>query len=194
VCATFRHRLHPDLLRDAVSTLGRRPKSLPEPTLAAIDPKGGGNPRTFDSEQFFDQIENVNARTTGRGPPGIPAGKDRPQNRTKPMNGRVEFRVFRAGRRNTVCAIGRSRSQWRRPSPSIQMRCSLFPRTENLRVDRDLEATESPSGFWNQAQVRAVFSAQEGGPVDGFTWRIPNCQLPAKRQEFRAGRARFEVR
>jgi hypothetical protein len=144
----------------------------PEPPIAAIDPKAGGN-LEISIRNNSSQIETYQLAPAGRGLEFLPPKADVSIGPTDER--RVEFRVFpaegSAGVRDWTLKIAGGASL------GMPMRVVLIPRAATVVWTADLDGDGSAEWILESAQVRAVFSAQDGGRWMEFTWKDTNTDF-----------------
>jgi hypothetical protein len=151
---------------------GPQTEITPEPPIAAIDPKGGGN-LEISVRNNSSQIETYRLEPAGEGLEFLPAKTDLSIGPTDER--RIEFRVFAAagvtGMRDWTLKISNGADL------AIPMRLALVPRTATLAWTADLDGDGEPEWILESAKVRAVFSTQDGGRWMEFTWKDTNANF-----------------
>jgi hypothetical protein len=151
---------------------GPQTEITPEPPIAAIDPKGGGN-LEISIRNNSSQIQTYHLEPAGQGLEFLPPKADVSIGPTDER--RVEFRVFPAegiaGVRDWTLKIAGGADL------AMPMRLVLVPRTSAIAWTADLDGDGSPEWILESAKVRAVFSAQDGGRWMEFTWKDTNTNL-----------------
>jgi hypothetical protein len=151
---------------------GPQTEITPEPPIAAIDPKGGGN-LEISIRNNSSQIETYRLEPAGEGLEFLPAKTDLSIGPTDER--RVEFRVFAAGgitgMRDWTLKISNGADL------AVPMRLALIPRTATLAWTADLDGDGEPEWILESAKVRAVFSTQDGGRWMEFTWKDTNANF-----------------
>jgi hypothetical protein len=173
-------RAHVQLFRPASVRLlsgmqfhfGPQTEITPEPPIAAIDPKGGGN-LEISIRNNSSQIETYRLVPAGEGLEFLPDKTDLSIGPTDER--RVEFRVFAAegasGVRDWTLKIANGADL------AIPMRVALVPRTATLVWTADLDGDGISEWVLESAKVRAVFSSQDGGRWTEFTWKDTNTNF-----------------
>ena len=151
---------------------GPQTELTPEPPIAAIDPKGGGN-LEISIRNNSSQIQTYHLEPAGQGLEFLPPKTDVSIGPTDER--RVEFRVFPAegiaGVRDWTLKIAGGADL------AMPMRVVLVPRTAAVAWTADLDGDGAPEWILESAKVRAVFSAQDGGRWMEFTWKDTNTNF-----------------
>ena len=152
---------------------GPQTEITPEPPIAAIDPKGGGN-LEISIRNNSSQIQTYHLEPAGEGLEFLPPKTDISIGPTDER--RVEFRVFpaegTAGVRDWTLKVGR-----RRRSRHADARGAGAAQPAAVAWTADLDGDGSPEWILESAKVRAVFSAQDGGRWMEFTWKDTNTNF-----------------
>ncbi len=151
---------------------GPQTEITPDPPVAAIDPKAGGN-LEIAIRNNSTQIQTYRLEASGDGLEFLP-----PQTEVSiaPTDERrVELRVFAAqgiaGLRDFLLKVSGGATL------SIPMRVVLLHRDQTVCWTADLDADGTPEWILESAKVRAVFSAQDGGRWMNFTWKDTNTNF-----------------
>ncbi|MCX6628837.1 MAG: beta-galactosidase [Candidatus Solibacter sp.] len=152
--------------------IGPQTEITPEPPIAAIDPKGGGN-LEISIRNNSSQIQTYRLEPAGQGLEFLPPKTDVSIGPTDER--RVEFRVFpaegTAGVRDwTLKTAGGA-------DLAMPMRVVLVPRATSVAWTADLDGDGTPEWILESAKVRAVFSAEDGGRWMEFTWKDTNTNF-----------------
>ena len=151
---------------------GPQTELTPEPPIAAIDPKGGGN-LEISIRNNSSQIQTYHLEPDGKGMEFLPPKTDVSIGPTDER--RVEFRVFPAE------GIARVRDWTLKIAGgadlALPMRVVLVPRTATVAWTADLDGDGAPEWILESAKVRAVFSTQDGGRWMEFTWKDTNTNF-----------------
>jgi hypothetical protein len=151
---------------------GPQTELTPEPPVAAIDPKAGGN-LEISIRNNSPQIETYHVEPSGEGLEFLPAKTEISIGPTDER--RVEFRVFpaegSAGVRDWTLKISGG------AAVVMPMRVVLIPRNASVVWSADLDGDGSPEWVLESAKVRAIFSAQDGGHWLEFTWKDTNTNF-----------------
>ncbi len=144
----------------------------PEPPIAAIDPKAGGN-LEISIRNNSTQIQTYHLAPAGQGLEFLPPKAEVSIGPTDER--RVEFRVFAAegiaGVRDWTLRIANGADL------AVPMRVVLIPRTATVAWTADLDGDGLPEWILESTKVRAIFSAQDGGRWMEFTWKDTNTNL-----------------
>jgi hypothetical protein len=144
----------------------------PDPPIAAIDPKGGGN-LEISVRNNSAQIQTYQLAPAGQGLEFLPPKAEVSIGPTDER--RVEFRVFpaegTAGVRDWTLRVSGGASL------VVPMRVAPVPRTATVVWTADLDGDGAPEWILESAKVRAVFSAQDGGRWMEFTWKDTNTDF-----------------
>lgn len=151
---------------------GPQTELTPEPPIAAIDPKGGGN-LEISIRNNSSQIQTYHLEPAGRGLEFLPPKRDVSIGPTDERH--VEFRVFPAEGSAGV-------HDWTLKTAggadlAMPMRVVLVPRIATVAWTADLDGDGAPEWILESAKVRAVFSAQDGGRWMEFTWKDTNTNF-----------------
>ena len=138
----------------------------PEPPVAVIDPKAGGN-LEISIRNNSTQIQTYHLEASGNGLEFLPPKTEISIGPTDER--RVELRLFAAG-------AGAGLRDWtlkitNGATLAMPMRVLLLPRGQSVCWTADLDADGVPEWILESAKVRAVFSAQDGGRWMDFTWK-----------------------
>src|SRR5450759_2894670 len=151
---------------------GPQTELTPEPPIAAIDPKGGGN-LEISIRNNSSQIQTYHLAPAGQGLELLPPKTDVSIGPTDER--RVEFRVFpaegSAGVRDWTLKIAGGADL------AMPMRVVLVPRTATIAWAADLDGDGASEWILESAKVRAVFSAHDGGRWMEFTWKDTNTNF-----------------
>ncbi|MEO8370945.1 MAG: beta-galactosidase [Candidatus Solibacter sp.] len=151
---------------------GTQTEVTPEPPVAPVDPKAGGN-LEISLRNNSSQIQTYHLEPSGAGLEFLPPKADVSVGPTDER--RVEFRVFAAegvtGLRDwTLKSSGGA-------DVTMPMRVILVPRTATVVWSADLDGDGAPEWILESSKVRAVFSAQDGGRWMEFTWKDTNTNF-----------------
>jgi len=151
---------------------GPQTEMTPEPPIAAVDPKGGGN-LEISIRNNSSQIQTYHLEPAGPGLEFLPPKTDVSIGPTDER--RAEFRVFpapdAAGVRDWTLKITGDADL------VMPMRLVLVPRAGTVAWTADLDGDGSPEWILESAKVRAVFSAQDGGRCMELTWKDTNTNF-----------------
>jgi Glycosyl hydrolases family 35 len=151
---------------------GPQTEITPEPPIAAIDPKGGGN-LEISIRNNSPQIQTYHLEPAGPGLEFLPPKTDVSIGPTDER--RVEFRVFPAegstGVRDWTLKVAGGADL------ALPMRVVMVPRTGTVTWTVDLDGDGAPEWILETSKVRAVFSAQDGGRWMEFTWKDTNTNF-----------------
>jgi Glycosyl hydrolases family 35 len=151
---------------------GPQTEITPEPPIAAIDPKGGGNIE-ISIRNNSPQIQTYHLEPAGPSLEFLPPKTDLSIGPTDER--RVEFRVFPAeggaGVRDWTLKVSGGADL------AMPMRLVLVPRTGTIAWTADLDGDGAPEWILESAKVRAVFSLQDGGRWMEFTWKDTNTNF-----------------
>jgi hypothetical protein len=173
-------RAHTQLFRPASIRLlsgmqfhfGPQTEITPEPPIAVVDPKAGGN-LELSIRNNSTQIQTYHLEPSGEGLEFLPPKSDVSIAPTDER--RVEFRVFAAenlsGLRDWSLKIANGTTL------VMPMRVVLLPRGQTVCWSADLDADGAPEWILESAKVRAVFSTQDGGRWMDFTWKDTNTNF-----------------
>ena len=144
----------------------------PDPPIAAIDPKGGGN-LEISIRNNSAQIQTYQLAAAGQGLEFLPPKAEVSIGPTDER--RVEFRVFpaegTAGVRDWTLKVSGGAAL------VVPMRVVPIPRAATVVWTADLDGDGAPEWILESAKVRAVFSAQDGGRWMEFTWKDTNTDF-----------------
>ncbi len=151
---------------------GSQTELTPEPPVAAIDPKAGGNVE-ISVRNNSSQIQTYHLEPKGAGLEFLPPKAELSVGPTDER--RVEFRVFAAegvaGLRDwTLKSSGGA-------DVTLPMRLILVPRNATVVWSEDLDGDGAPEWILESSKVRAIFSAQDGGRWMEFTWKDTNANF-----------------
>jgi hypothetical protein len=151
---------------------GPQTEITPEPPIAAIDPKGGGN-LEISIRNNSPQIQTYHLEPAGEGLEFLPPRIDVSIGPTDER--RAEFRVFAAeglaGVRDFALKMAGGADL------AMPMRLVLVPRSAAIAWSADLDGDGAPEWILESAKVRAVFSGQDGGRWMEFTWKDTNTNF-----------------
>ena len=151
---------------------GAQTEITPEPPIAVIDPKAGGN-LEISIRNNTTQIQTYRVEAAGEGIEFLPAKTDVSIAPTDERT--VELRAFAPqaapGLREWTLKISNGASQ------AMPMRVVLLPRGRTVAWTADLDGDGNPEWVLESAKVRAVFSAQDGGRWMEFTWKDTNTNF-----------------
>jgi hypothetical protein len=151
---------------------GPQTEIAPDPPIAVIDPKAGGN-LEISIRNNSTQIQTYHLEPSGEGLEFLPPKTDVSIAPTDER--RVELRVFAAeglsGLREWNLKIANGAVL------TLPMRLVLLPRGQTVCWTADLDADGAPEWILESAKVRAVFSAQDGGRWMDFTWKDTNTNF-----------------
>jgi len=151
---------------------GAQTELTPEPPVASIDPKAGGN-LEISVRNNSSHIQTYHLEPKGAGLEFLPPKTDLSVGPTDER--RVEFRVFAA---EGVTGV----RDWTLKSSggadvTMPMRAILVPRNAAVVWSADLDGDGAPEWILESSKVRAVFSAQDGGRWMEFTWKDTNTNF-----------------
>jgi hypothetical protein len=151
---------------------GAQTEITPEPPVAVIDPKAGGN-LEISIRNNSTQIQTYHLEPSGEGLEFLPPKTDVSIGPTDER--RVELRVFAgeglSGQRDWSLKVGNGAAL------TVPMRLVLLPRGQTVCWTADLDGDGAPEWILESAKVRAVFSAQDGGRWMDFTWKDTNTNF-----------------
>ncbi len=151
---------------------GPQTELTPEPPVAVIDPKAGGN-LEISIRNNSTQIQTYHLEPSGDGLEFLPPKSEVSIGPTDER--RLELRVFAAAGLEGL-------HDWRLKVTDgavvvIPMRVVLLPRGQTVVWSGDLDADGAPEWILESGKVRAVFSAQDGGRWMDFTWKDTNTNF-----------------
>jgi hypothetical protein len=151
---------------------GPQTEITPEPPIAVVDPKAGGNIE-ISIRNNSTQIQTYRLEASGEGLDFLPPKTDVSIAPTDER--RVELRVFGAeglsGLREWTLKASNGATL------AMPMRILLLPRGQTVIWSADLDADGTPEWILESPKVRAVFSAQDGGRWMDFTWKDTNTNF-----------------
>jgi hypothetical protein len=151
---------------------GPQTEITPEPPVAVIDPKAGGN-LEISIRNNSTQIQTYHLEAFAEGLEFLPPKSDVSIGPTDER--RVELRVFAAeglsGLRDWTLKVANGAAL------AMPMRLVLLPRGQTVCWSADLDADGTPEWVLESAKVRAVFSTQDGGRWMEFTWKDTNTNF-----------------
>ncbi|MEO8597462.1 MAG: beta-galactosidase [Candidatus Solibacter sp.] len=151
---------------------GPQTELTPEPPVAPIEPKAGGN-LEISLRNNSPQIQTYHLEPSGHGLEFLPPRADLSVAPTDER--RIEFRVFAAegvaGLRDwTLKTSGGS-------DLALPMRVILVPRNATVVWSADLDGDGAAEWILESTRARAVFSAADGGRWMEFTWKDTNANF-----------------
>jgi hypothetical protein len=151
---------------------GPQTEITPDPPVAVIDAKAGGN-LEISIRNNSTQIQTYHLEPSGEGLEFLPAKTEVSIAPTDER--RVELRVFAAeglsGLRDWTLKITNGAAL------NLPMRVVLLPRGQTAVWSADLDADGVPEWILESGKVRAVFSTQDGGRWMDFTWKDTNTNF-----------------
>ena len=151
---------------------GAQTEITPEPPVAVIDPKAGGN-LEISIRNNSTQIQTYHVEASGEGLEFLPPKTDVSIGPTDER--RVELRLFAreglSGLRDWSLKVANGAAL------TMPMRLVLLPRTQTVSWTADLDGDGASEWILESAKVRAVFSAQDGGRWMDFTWKDTNTNF-----------------
>jgi hypothetical protein len=151
---------------------GPQTEITPEPPVAVIDPKAGGN-LEISIRNNSTQIQTYHLEASGEGLEFLPAKSDVSIGPTDER--RVEVRVFAregiSGLRDWTLKVTNGAVL------TMPMRMVLLPRGQTVVWSADLDGDGTPEWILESGKVRAVFSSQDGGRWMDFTWKDTNTNF-----------------
>jgi len=151
---------------------GAQTELTPEPPVAPIDPKAGGN-LEISVRNNSSQIQTYHLEPKGAGLEFLPSKADLSVGPTDER--RLEFRVFAA--EGATGLLDWTLKSSGGADVTIPMRLIAVPRNATVVWSADLDGDGEPEWILESSKVRAVFSAQDGGRWMEFTWKDTNANF-----------------
>ncbi len=155
---------------------GTEAEITPDPPIAIIEPKAGGD-LEFSIRNNWPGIQNYVMQASGAGLDILPAKSDIAVDAEAER--RTKVRIFAQdgveGLRDWNLKVTGGATQ------DLPMRVLLLPRNRTVAWSADLDGDGSPEWILENGKVRAIFSSQDGGRWMEFNWKDTNLNfLPAQ--------------
>jgi hypothetical protein len=171
---------------------GSQTELTPDPPIAPIEPKAGGN-LEISIRNNWPQIRTYRLEATGEGMEFFPPKTEISVGAVDER--RVSLRVFAAeglpGVRDWRLRVADLSGPG--ADTDLPMRVVLLPRSRTAVWSADLDGDGSPEWVLESQKVRAIFSGQDGGRWMEFTWKDSNLNFLPEQGLF-AGPGPVEVR